>query len=280
MLNYPRIDPVIVHIGPLEPRWYGLMYLIGFVYGYLTIKRHYRWLGLKNTEEVDSILASVVVILLICSRTVYVIFYNWDETMRGPWWEPFAVWHGGLAFHGGFLGVVLGTLFAAKKYKMPWLRLTDVCALAAPLGLGFGRIANFINGELWGRVTNAPWGMIFPNAGPLPRHPSQLYESFLEGFVLFWLVRLVWRRNPRVGVTSATFILGYAFFRILVEFVREPDVQVGYVLGPFTMGQLLSAVMVGGGVFLLYYALTRGVAHNAPPSAGIAAGSGTTKKKK
>jgi phosphatidylglycerol:prolipoprotein diacylglycerol transferase len=279
MLKYPQIDPVIVHLGPLEPRWYGLMYLLGFIYTYFNLKKHYKWLGLKNTEEVDSILSTLVISMLVCSRTVYVLFYNLDETLRGPWWEFFAVWHGGLAFHGGLLGVMLGSVYLSHKYKMPWTRLSDVLALGTPVGLGLGRLANFVNGELWGRVTNVPWAMVFPNAGPLPRHPSQLYESFLEGFVLFFILRFVWSRKPRVGVTAATFLLCYALFRILIEFVREPDVQVGFVLGPFTMGQLLSCAMVLFGSSLLYVALTRGVAFDAPVS-GSEVETVKTKKRK
>ena len=255
------------------------MYLIGFIYMYFNLKKNYKWLGLKDTEEVDSILSTLVLTMLVCSRTVYVIFYNWEETMRGPWWEFLAVWHGGLAFHGGLLGVVLGSVYLARKYKMPWSRLADVLALGTPVGLGLGRIANFINGELWGRVTDVPWAMIFPNGGPLPRHPSQLYESFLEGLVLFCLLRFVWWRKPRVGVTASTFLLCYALFRILVEFVREPDVQVGFVLGPFTMGQLLSFAMVVFGGSLLSISLTRGVAFDAPISGADLTEKKTKKRK-
>jgi phosphatidylglycerol:prolipoprotein diacylglycerol transferase len=258
MIPYPQIDPVIFRLGPLEPRWYGLMYLLGFLYTFRLLKKHHKWLGLQNTDQADSILATMVLGLIIGARAVYVIFYNWEATMQGPWYEPIAVWHGGLAFHGGLLGVVLGSVYAARKYRIRWLRLADVVALSAPVGLGLGRIANFINGELWGRETDLPWGMIFPGAGPNPRHPSQLYESFLEGFVLFFLLRLIWKFQPKVGVVSSAFLLGYAVFRTSVEFVREPDVQVGFVFGPFTMGQLLSfLVLVGGGV-LLWYSLKFG----------------------
>lgn len=266
MLKYPNIDPVIFSLGPIAPRWYGLMYLLGFIYTYSLLKKQYRWLGLQSAEVADSILSTLVLGLLLCSRTIYVIFYNWDETMAGPWYEAFAVWHGGLAFHGGLLGVVLASMYVSQKFKMPWLRLTDVLALAAPVGLGLGRIANFINGELFGRATDVPWAMVFPNGGPNPRHPSQLYESFLEGFVLFWILRFVWRKKPRVGVTSAVFLLCYALFRICVEFVREPDAQVGFLLGGATMGQLLSAVMVIGGVVLLKFSLSHGTSHDALPN--------------
>ncbi len=280
MLKYPNIDPVIFQVGPIAPRWYGLMYLMGFIYTYFLLKKYYRWLGLQTMEVVDSILGSLVLGMLLCSRTIYVIFYNWSETMAGPWYEAFAVWHGGLAFHGGLLGVILASVYVSRKYKMPWLRLTDVLALATPVGLGLGRIANFINGELFGRATDVPWAMIFPNGGPSPRHPSQLYESFLEGFVLFWILRLVWWRKPRVGVTSAVFLLCYALFRISVEFVREPDAQVGFLLGGATMGQLLSVTMVLGGILLLKFTLSHGDKHDALLNAALASDDKSKKDKK
>lgn len=280
MLPYPQIDPVIIHIGPLQPRWYGLMYLLGFLYTFRLLKKHHRWMGLDSPEKADSILAILVLGLIVCARIVYVVFYNLEATFQGPWYEPFAIWHGGLAFHGGLLGVVLASIYVARKYKITWNRLTDVLALATPVGLGLGRIANFINGELWGRHSDLPWAMIFPGAGPLPRHPSQLYEALLEGLVLFFILRLVWRLKPRVGVVSATFLIGYGIFRTLVEFVREPDVQVGYVLGPFTMGQLLSlAPLVGGGI-LLWYAMTRGEAFDATALAASSTSTEAPKKKK
>lgn len=265
MIQFPQIDPVIFRIGPIAPRWYGLMYLIGFVYAYRLLKRHAKWMGLKDPEKADSVLAVLVVGMILCSRFVYVTFYNWEETMRGPWWEPFAVWHGGLSFHGGLLGVILASVYASRRYRIPWLRLVDVLALATPVGLGLGRIANFINGELWGRPTGLPWGVVFPGAGPLPRHPSQLYEALLEGLILFVLLRVIWGRKPKVGVVSACFLLLYAFFRILVEFVREPDAQLGFIFGPLTMGQLLSFTMVVGGSFMLWWTMTRSVPFDAPP---------------
>ena len=264
MLKYPQIDPVIFQIGPFAPRWYGLAYLLGFVFVYFTLKKHHRWMGLKNVEELDAMLSRLVLGLIIGARFAYVVFYNWSETMAGPWWEFLAVWHGGLSFHGALAGVILASVWVARKYHVPWLRLTDVLALATPVGLGLGRIANFINGELWGRVTDVPWAMVFPYAGPLPRHPSQLYECLLEGLVLFVILRLVWRLKPRVGVVSGVFLLCYALFRILVEFVREPDVQVGFLFGGITMGQILSATMVFGGIYLVRYALKNGALHDAP----------------
>jgi phosphatidylglycerol:prolipoprotein diacylglycerol transferase len=280
MLPYPQIDPVIIHIGPLQPRWYGLMYLLGFLYTFRLLKKNYRWLGLDSPEKSDSILAMLVLGLIVCARIVYVVFYNWEATFQGPWYEPFAIWHGGLAFHGGLLGVVLASVYVARHYRIRWLRLTDVLALATPVGLGLGRIANFINGELWGRHSDLPWAMIFPGAGPLPRHPSQLYEALLEGVLLFIILRLVWRMKPKVGVVSATFLIGYAIFRTMIEFVREPDVQVGFVLGPFTMGQLLSLAPLVGGVILLWYAMTRGEAFDATGSNLVPPTGETPKKRK
>lgn len=265
MLTYPQFDPVIFSIGPIQPRWYGLMYLLGFIYTYFLLKKHARWIGFPE-DKADSVLSSLVVGLIITARLVYVIFYNLEDTLAGPWWEFLAIWHGGLAFHGGLLGVVLGAWYVSRKYNVRWARLADVLALATPVGLGLGRLANFINGELWGRVTDVPWAMVFPGAGELPRHPSQLYQAFLEGPVLFLLLRLVWRRKPKVGVTAASFLLFYAAFRISMEQFREPDAQVGYLFGFATMGQLLSLAMVVFGVYLLRQSLTHGEAHDTPAS--------------
>jgi phosphatidylglycerol:prolipoprotein diacylglycerol transferase len=261
MIPYPQIDPVIFHIGPIAPRWYGLMYLLGFLYIFRLLKKNARWLGF-DPEKADSVLATMVFGLIICARLVYVIFYNLQGTLDGPWWEVFAVWHGGLAFHGGFLGAMLGGIWVSKQYNVRWLKLCDVVSMGAPVGLGLGRIANFINGELWGRRTDVAWGMIFPNGGPDPRHPSQLYESFLEGLVLFVILNLIWRRKPNVGVVSGAFMTLYACFRIAMEFFREPDAQVGYLWFGITMGQTLSAVMLIGGGTLLWHSLTRGIIHD------------------
>lgn len=268
MLPYPQIDPVIFRVGPIAPRWYGLMYLLGFLYTHRLLKKYHRWMGLPDGDKADSILGSLVLGMILCSRTVYVIFYNLEETLRGPWWEPFAIWHGGLSFHGGLLGVVLASIYVSRKYKISWARLVDVLALSTPVGLGLGRIANFINGELWGRKTDVPWAMVFPGAGPDPRHPSQLYESFLEGVVLFLILRWIWSRKPRVGVVSSAFLLFYALFRISVEFVREPDAQLGFIFGPLTMGQLLSFTMILFGGLLLRWSMKYGTAFDALEQSG------------
>jgi phosphatidylglycerol:prolipoprotein diacylglycerol transferase len=267
MLTYPQIDPVIFRLGPIQPRWYGLMYLIGFLYTFRLLKKYAHWIGLPSPEVADSVLATLVAGLIITARLVYVIFYNFAETFSpaNPWWEVFAIWHGGLAFHGGLLGTVLAGVYVSYNYKIRWQRLTDVLALGTPVGLGLGRIANFINGELWGRVANVPWAMVFPGGGPQPRHPSQLYESFLEGPVLFLILHLVWRRKPKVGVVSAVFLLSYATFRIAMEFFREPDAQVGFLFGGITMGQLLSITMYVYGAYLMWSSLKFGEPHDAMP---------------
>lgn len=267
MIPYPQIDPVIFHLGPLQPRWYGLMYLIGFMYTHRLLKKNAKWMGFETEEQADSILATLVFGMIICSRFVYVTFYNFAETFspQAPWYEAFAIWHGGLAFHGGLLGTVLASVYIAKKYRVPWLRLADVLALSTPVGLGLGRIANFINGELWGRETDVPWSMIFPGAGPNPRHPSQLYEFLLEGVLLFVILRVLWWRKPRVGSVASAFLLGYAVFRIIVEMFREPDAQLGFIFGPLTMGQLLSFTMIVGGGLMLRWSMKHGVKFDAPP---------------
>lgn len=282
MLKYPQIDPVIFTLGPLQPRWYGLMYLIGFLYTFRLLRKHARWIGF-HPDKADSVLATLVVGLIATARIVYVLFYNLKGTLKAmaePFsnpnataWdmflgliEPLAIWNGGLAFHGGLLGVVLAGVYVAKKYKLKWQRLTDVLALGTPVGLGLGRVANFINGELWGRVTDVPWAMVFPGAGDLPRHPSQLYQAFLEGPVLFAILAFTWRRKPRVGMVSATFLFAYAFFRISMELVREPDAQVGFLFGGATMGQLLSLTMLVYGAWMVVQAKRDNIPQDSEPA--------------
>lgn len=258
MLKYPQIDPVIFQLGPIAPRWYGLMWLLGFLFVHRRLRKYWRWLNLPTAETSDTVLGWLVFGTILGARLVYVFFYNLEGTLEGPWWEIFAVWHGGLAFHGGLVGMLIAGLYVTRRFRIPWLRLCDVVATAAPVGLGLGRIANFINGELWGRATDLPWAMIFPGAGLEARHPSQLYEFLLEGVLLYALVNFVWSRRPRVAVTGGVFLSAYALMRFLVEFVREPDVQVGFLFDFFTMGQLLSLSMLAGGLYVLWYGLTRG----------------------
>jgi phosphatidylglycerol:prolipoprotein diacylglycerol transferase len=194
--------------------------------------------------------------VILGGRSGYILFYNLSEYVSHPL-EIFAVWHGGMSFHGGLIGAIFGGLYFARKKKIGFLNLADICIVAAPIGLGLGRIGNFINGELYGRVTNVPWGLVFPGGGNLPRHPSQLYEAFLEGPVTFVVLWLLARQRRPAGVIFWSFITLYGLFRFFVEFFREPDIQVGYFLGRFSMGQLLSLPMVLLGLAMIWWSYRR-----------------------
>ena len=244
MLSYPQIDPVIVQIGPLAIRWYGLMYLLGFVAAYYLIRHLCRWRRMPLTgADVSDLLFYCVLGVILGGRLGYVLFYDLSYYLEHPL-QILAVWQGGMSFHGGLGGVVVAASWFCIRKKLPWLLTADVLVTAASIGLGLGRLGNFINGELWGRVTEVPWGMVFPGAGPLPRHPSQLYEAALEGAVLFSVLYLLHRRRVAAGIPFFTFCLLYGLFRFGVEFVREPDAHIGFLWGAATMGQLLSLPMV------------------------------------
>lgn len=267
MLTYPNIDPAIftigpfqigqTSIGPFQLRWYSLMYIIGLVAVFLFLRRALRLGRLKMTEDqIEVSLVWGLVGMILGARLAYVFIYNFDY-YRNHLSEMLMVWQGGLSFHGGFVGLITGIFIYCRRSKIDFLNLTDNISAIIPVGLGFGRIGNFINGELWGRVTDVPWAMVFPGGGPFPRHPSQLYESFLEGWLLLAVTLFVYSRKPRTGVVSATFILGYASFRFIAEFFREPDQQLGYFFGGFSMGQLLCLVMWLFGAFILVYSKGR-----------------------
>ena len=250
-MNYPHIDPVIFQIGPLAVRWYGMMYLLGFVGGYLVMnhickKRQFP----MSPEMVSDLLFYGVLGVVLGGRLGYTLIYNFHYYFRHPL-EIFAVWEGGMSFHGGTLGVIVALAIFCLRRKLSFLLVADVVVAAVPVGLGLGRIGNFINGELWGRVTDLPWGMVFPGAGSLPRHPSQLYEALLEGVVLFVIIYLLHRMNARRGVPAFTFLVGYGVVRFMVEFFRQPDSQLGFLWGGATMGQLLSIPMVIVGLVAL-----------------------------
>lgn len=258
MLKYPHINPVLIHLGPLEVRWYGLMYVIGFLLAYFILiktsrREHYD----LSKQEVGDLLTFCIVGVIVGARLGYCLIYNFSYYFHQPL-KVFAVWEGGMSFHGGLIGAATAGWIYARRRKKSFLMIADLGALAAPLGLFFGRIGNFINGELYGRVTTVPWGMVFPGAGPLPRHPSQLYEAFFEGVVLFLL--LLWLSRKRIphGALMGTFLVGYGVFRFFLEFFRQPDPQLGFVLGPFTMGQVLCSIMVVAGVALLWFSVKRG----------------------
>lgn len=257
MLTYPQIDPVIFQIGPLAVRWYGLMYLGGFLFASFWIGRLAPRRGLEfDKDRLSDLLFYGVLGVILGGRLGYVFFYNAGYFVEHPL-KVFAVWEGGMSFHGGLLGVVCAALLFCRRYKLAVLPMGDVIAAAAPVGLGLGRLGNFINGELWGRTTDLPWGMVFPNAGPVPRHPSQLYEFILEGVVLFLLLWLLHGIRSREGVPFFSFFMGYGVFRFLVEFVREPDTQLGYLWGGATMGQLLSLPMILFGLCGLLWVFRR-----------------------
>lgn len=255
MLTYPAINPVAFHIGTWPVYWYGLMYLVGFLggWGILSLRIKHSPRGFTQ-EELSDIVFFAALGAIIGGRLGYMLFYDWQAFISNPF-LVFQTWKGGMAFHGGVLGVVIALAICAKKLNKPFLALTDLITPAVPIGLGAGRIGNFINGELWGRMTTAPWGMVFPNADSYPRHPSQLYEFLLEGIVLFLILWLYSRKPRPLGAVSGLFAIGYGLFRCTAEFFREPDVQIGYVaFGWLTKGQLLSLPLMLVGVILLFCA--------------------------
>jgi phosphatidylglycerol:prolipoprotein diacylglycerol transferase len=257
MLTFPNIDPIAIRLGPLQVHWYGIMYLVGFV--------GFWWLGLLRArqpqtpvkpEQIGDMLFYGVLGVILGGRIGYTLFYNLPAFLDTPL-ILFQIWEGGMSFHGGLIGVVIAALIYSRHYGIGFVRLCDFVAPMVPVGLGAGRIGNFINGELWGVPTNLPWGMVFPDpdAGPIPRHPSQLYEAFLEGAVLF-IILWHFSRIPRpTGAVCGLFLVCYGIFRFLVEFVRVPDVQIGYLaFGWFTRGQLLSLPMIIVGLVIIVFA--------------------------
>ena len=261
MLNdlYQNIDPVLFSAGPFTVRGYGLAYVLGFVCAALVIWRvARRWRVRVDVDSLLTIMFCVIIGVIVGGRLGYVLFYGNGMYLQNPL-EILAFNHGGMSFHGGLVGALLAGIVAAKLTGIPYLTLADLGCIGAPLGLLFGRCANFINGELWGAPTDAPWGVVFGGAaGMMPRHPSQLYEAFLEGIVLFAVLYLLSRaRPPRSrGTFLGLFLIMYGCFRFIMEFVREPDVQLGYLWGDWlTMGQLLSVPLILVGIGVLVYAL-------------------------
>ncbi|HEX5513013.1 MAG TPA: prolipoprotein diacylglyceryl transferase [Gammaproteobacteria bacterium] len=255
MLVYPDIDPVAIQLGPLAVRWYGLMYAVGFLAAWWLGRVRARRPGAPLTAaQMDDYLIYAALGVVFGGRIGYVLFYNFPAFLDNPL-ILLKIWEGGMSFHGGMLGVIAATWLFARKVGCRFLTLTDFVAPLTPIGLGAGRIGNFINGELWGAPTNLPWGMVYLPLGGVPRHPSQLYQAALEGVVLF--IILWWfssRPRPRAAV-SGLFLFCYGSFRFLVEFVRLPDPQLGYLaFGWVTMGQVLSLPMILGGLGLLAWA--------------------------
>ena len=251
LMKYPQIDPVLIHLGPLEVRWYGLMYIIGFVVAYFVMVRvsRRRSYDMKKAE-IEDLLSYCVIGLILGARLGYCAFYNFAYYLESPL-KIFEVWKGGMSFHGGLIGLILAGWLFSKTRGKPFLMLADLGAIAATPGLFFGRIGNFINAELYGRVTDVPWGMIFPGAGMLPRHPSQLYEALCEGLILFVLLYLLSSKVKTQGILISVFLMCYGVMRFFLEFFRQPDPQLGFVIGLLTMGQLLCIIMVVCGGILL-----------------------------
>lgn len=253
MISFPNIDPIILKIGPVSVRWYGMMYLIGFVSSYLLVKYQIKK---KKTamsmKDIDSLYSFLIFSLIIGARLGYIIFYDLNNYLRNPL-EIFAVWHGGMSFHGGLIGSVIAGISFCRKLKIDFWQIADIVIVTAPIGLGLGRLGNFINGELYGRITDVPWAMVFPAGGPYPRHPSQVYEFLLEGVALFVILWFLKGRKLKPGILSSLFLILYGSFRFFVEFFREPDSQLGFIFGPFTMGQMLSVIVIICGFGIMSY---------------------------
>ncbi|OHV85052.1 prolipoprotein diacylglyceryl transferase [Rhizobium sp. LCM 4573] len=264
-MPFPDIDPVAFSIGPLSVHWYGLAYVAGILLGWLYARRLAANASLwKNGQSpitathLDDFLVWVAAGIVLGGRIGYILFYDFPMVAANPL-RAFEIWNGGMSFHGGFIGATLAMILFARRNGIPVWSMFDIVAAVVPIGLFFGRIANFINGELWGRLADVPWAVVFPTGGPFARHPSQLYEAALEGIVLFLVLRLLTHglkalKTP--GVISGTFVCGYALARIFVEFFREPDAQLGYLLGTgwLTMGMVLSLPMFLVGLWAIFRA--------------------------
>jgi len=255
-LDFPDISPVIFSAGPISVRWYSMAYLLGIIIGWVLINRNVRKnnLGISK-EQIEDFVFYLTLGIVAGGRIGYVLFYGGSSFWHNPL-QIFEVWKGGMSFHGGVLGVIAATWYFSRKINYKFLALTDLIVLYAPIGICFGRIANFINDELWGRVTTVPWAVKFPSGGYLPRHPSQLYEAFFEGLIMFLVLNILWRYQwvrKREGFVSALFVIFYGIFRISMEQFREPDAQMGFYFGGITMGQILSVPLIVLGAGVIFY---------------------------
>ena len=253
-IPYPYIDPIIFQIGPLAIRWYSLAYIGGLVFAWrymLHLSKYFQ--DVASHDDIDDFLIWGTLGVVIGGRFGYIFFYNFDYFLINPI-EMLQVWKGGMSFHGGILGVVISGLIFARQRGISILRFADIIACATPVGLFLGRLANFVNGELFGRISDVPWAMVFPQGGPNPRHPSQIYEAILEGFVLFIVLFILSKKESirnRPGILMGVFFLGYALARFFVELFRQPDAHIGLLAAGLTMGQWLSVPMIIGGLYFI-----------------------------
>ncbi|HWG06124.1 MAG TPA: prolipoprotein diacylglyceryl transferase [Beijerinckiaceae bacterium] len=271
VIAYPVINPVLVQIGPFPIRWYALAYIAGLVIGWVymrgLVRRENLWKGAPrpSAASLDDLLVYAAIGVVFGGRLGYILFYNFDFYAANPL-QALVLWEGGMSFHGGLIGAALAVAFFARRNKYSLLTVFDLCSAVVPIGLFLGRLANFIKPELWGRPTDVPWAMVFPGAGPLPRHPSQLYEAGLEGLVLFIVLALVVRVGgfQRPGLVTGIFAIGYGAARIFCEFFREPDPQLGFLFGGATMGMLLSLPVIAAGVVFLILSRKRAAGAREP----------------
>lgn len=255
MMTFPNIDPIAISIGPLKVHWYGIMYLVAFTAGwYLGRVRAKKPQSGWHPDEVGDILFYIALGVILGGRIGYVIFYNFSKFLENPV-MLIEIWKGGMSFHGGLIGVIIAMWLFGRKTNRSFFTVSDFIAPLIPLGYGAGRIGNFIGGELWGKVTDVPWGMVFPRAGLEPRHPSQLYQAFLGGLVIFTILWLYSKKPKPTMAVSGMFLLCFGIYRFIIEFFRQPDAHLGYLaFGWLTMGQVLSAPMVALGLFLIWFA--------------------------
>jgi len=256
MLEFPNINPVAIDLGIIQIRWYAISYIAGILFSWSLILNIIKFKNLKiDNKVISELISNSMIGIIIGGRLGYVIFYNPDYYLNNLL-EIFKLWNGGMSFHGGFIGVIFAVIYSSKISKTPILILADLIAIVAPIGIFFGRLANFINGELYGRITNHSFGMIFPNAGNSPRHPSQLYEAFFEGFLLF-IIMLLFIKFTNIlnkkGLITALFLSCYGSFRFMIEFFREPDANIGLLYFNFSMGQLLSLPMIIVGLYFIIF---------------------------
>ena len=258
MLEFPNINPVALDLGVIKIRWYALSYIVGILLSWFLILKIIKIKKIDlNSKEISDLVSNCMIGIIIGGRLGYVFFYN-PEYYSNNLLEIFKIWNGGMSFHGGFIGVIFAVIYSSKLFKIPILTFADLIAIVAPVGLFFGRLANFINGELFGRTTNHSFGIIFPNGGDVPRHPSQLYEAFFEGIVLFiilWVMMHLFDLLKKPGIISSLFIFLYGVFRFIIEFFREPDQHIGLMYFEFSMGQILSLPMILIGLYfsIIFY---------------------------